>query len=41
MDVDVRIDWDEQYGAHRVTGFLSAGAGIIDATGAVKIMTQE
>lgn len=41
MDVDVRIDWDEQYGAHRVTGFLSAGAGIIDATGAVKIITQE
>lgn len=41
MDVDVRIDWDEQYGAHRVTGFLSAGAGIIDAAGAVKITTQE
>lgn len=40
-DVNVRIDWDEQFGAHRVTGFLSAGAGVIDATGAVQIATSE
>lgn len=41
LDVNVRIDWDEQYGAHRVTGFLSAGAGVIDDLGVVSIATSE
>ena len=41
MDVSVRIDFDEQYGAHRVTGYLSAGAAVVDALGAVKITTSE
>lgn len=41
MDIDVRIDWDEQYGAHRVTGFLSAGAGVLDQDGLVGITTAE
>jgi len=41
MEPTVRIDWDEQYGAHRVTGFLSAGCGIIDDLGLVEIATLE
>lgn len=41
MEPTVRIDWDEQYGAHRVTGFLSAGCGVIDGLGLVEITTLE
>ncbi len=41
MEPTVRIDWDEQYGAHRVTGFLSAGAGVIDDLGLVELTTLE
>lgn len=41
MEPNIRIDWDEQYGAHRVTGFLSAGAGVIDGAGLVDIATVE
>ena len=41
MEPTVRIDWDEQYGAHRVTGFLSAGCGVIDDLGLVEISTLE
>lgn len=41
MEPNIRVDWDEQYGAHRVTGFLSAGAGVIDGAGLVDITTAE
>lgn len=41
MEPTIRIDWDEQYGAHRVTGFLSAGAGVLDSNGFVSIATVE
>ena len=41
MEPNIRVDWDEQYGAHRVTGFLSAGAGVIDGDGLVDIATVE
>ena len=41
MEPNIRVDWDEQYGAHRVTGFLSAGAGVIDGAGLVDIATTE
>lgn len=41
MEPNIRVDWDEQYGAHRVTGFLSAGAGVIDGAGLVDIATAE
>lgn len=41
MDINIRIDWDSQYGAYRVTGFMSAGAVIIDPLGTVQITTRD
>lgn len=41
MEPKIRIDWAENYGAHRVTGYLSAGGVIIDDKGVGKITTRE
>lgn len=41
MEPKVTIDWSADYGAHRVTGYLSANAVVIDQTGVVEITTDE
>lgn len=41
MAPKIMIDWDQQFGAWRVTGFLSANAVVIDETGMVDIATSE
>ena len=41
MEPTIRIDYDETYGAHRVTGFLAAGATVIDETGVVEILADD
>jgi uncharacterized heparinase superfamily protein len=35
------IDWEPSYGAHRVTGYLSAGAVVIQDAGVGKLTTDE
>lgn len=41
MQPKVMIDWDPAYGAHRVTGYMSAGAVLIQDAGVVTITTDE
>lgn len=41
MEPTIRIDWAEEYGAHRVTGYMAAGGVLVDDLGAGKIITRE
>lgn len=41
MQPRVEINYEPSYGAHRVTGFLSAGAVVIQTDGVVEITTDE
>lgn len=41
MEPKITIDWEPSKGAHRVTGYMSAGAVVIDPTGAVEVTTDE
>lgn len=41
MEPRITIDWEPSYGAHRVTGYLSAGAVVIQDSGTVKITSSE
>lgn len=41
MEPKVEVWYDGDKGAHKVTGFLSANAGVIDATGVVEATTDE
>ena len=41
MEPKITIDWEPSYGAHRVTGYMSAGAVIIQDSGVVEITTDE
>ena len=41
MQPKIMIDWEPSYGAHRVTGYLSAGAVLIQDDGVVTITTSE
>jgi hypothetical protein len=41
MEPMIRIDWEPSYGAHRITGYLSAGAVLIQPEGAVAITSRE
>lgn len=41
MEPRISVDWDQAFGAHRVTGFLSLGAVVIQESGVVKITTDE
>lgn len=41
MEPKIMIDWEPSYGAHRVTGYLSAGAVIIQDAGVGKLTTSE
>lgn len=41
MEPKTTVDWDATYGAHRTTGFLSAGAGVIDNLGVVHVQCTD
>ena len=41
MEPTIKIDWEPSYGAHRVSGFLSAGAVAIQTAGIVQITLDE
>jgi hypothetical protein len=41
MEPKITIDWEPSFGAHRVTGYLSAGAVVIQTDGTVKITSDE
>jgi hypothetical protein len=41
MEPKITIDWEPSKGAHRVTGYLSAGAVVIQESGTVKITSSE
>lgn len=41
MSPKVKIDWSPDYGAHRVTGYLSAGSVLIQDDGVVTVTTDE
>lgn len=41
MQPKIMIDWEPSYGAHRITGYLSAGAVLIQDDGVVTITTDE
>jgi len=41
MEPKITIDWEPSKGAHRVTGYLSAGATVIQEDGVVEITTDE
>lgn len=41
MEPKIMIDWEPSYGAHRVSGYLSAGAVLIQNAGVVEITTNE
>lgn len=41
MEPKIMIDWEPSYGAHRVSGYLSAGGVVIQAAGVVDITTSE
>lgn len=41
MEPRITIDWEPSYGAHRVTGYLSAGAVVIQDSGVVKITSDQ
>jgi len=41
MEPMIRIDWEPSKGGHRVTGYLSAGAVVIQEDGVVDITTDE
>lgn len=41
MEPRIEINYEPSYGAHRVTGFLSAGAVVIQDSGVVKITSDE
>lgn len=41
MEPRITIDWEPSFGAHRVTGWLSAGAVVIQEAGVVKVTTRE
>jgi len=41
MEPRVEVNYDPAYGAHRVTGFLSANALVIDQEGIVEVTTRE
>lgn len=41
MEPKVEVWYDGDKGAHKVTGFLSANSGVLDATGCVEITTDE
>lgn len=37
----VTVDWEPSFGAHRVTGFMSAGAVVVDDLGLIEVLTDE
>lgn len=41
MQPKIMIDWEPSYGAHRITGYLSAGACLIQDAGVVTITSDE
>lgn len=41
MEPRIEINYEPSYGAHRVTGFLSAGAVVVDPDGAGEMITDE
>lgn len=41
MQPKIKVDWSPDYGAHRVTGYLSAGAVLIQDAGVVTLTTSE
>lgn len=41
MEPKILIDWEPSYGAHRVSGYLSAGACVIQNSGIVEITSDE
>lgn len=41
MAPKIMIDWEPSFGAHRVTGYLSLGAVVIQDSGVVKLTTDE
>lgn len=41
MEPRIMVDWEPSKGAHRVTGYLSAGAVVIQEDGVVEITTDE
>jgi len=41
MEPKITIDWEPSYGAHRVSGYLSAGSVIIQAAGIVQVTVDE
>lgn len=41
MEPKITIDWEPSKGAHRVTGYMSAGAIVIQEDGVVEITTEE
>lgn len=41
LEPKIMIDWEPSYGAHRVSGFLSAGAVVIQTAGVVKVTNRE
>ena len=41
MEPKITIDWEPSYGAHRVSGYLSLGAVVIQDSGVVQITTDE
>jgi len=41
MEPKIRIDWEPSYGAHRITGYMSAGAVLIQDAGVVTLTTDE
>lgn len=41
MEIKVEIEYHQEYGAHLVTAFFSAGAKMIDELGAVQVATYE
>ena len=41
MEIDVQIEYHQDYGAHLVTAFFSAGAKVIDELGISFVDTYE
>lgn len=41
MQPKIMVDWEPSYGAHRITGYMSAGAVLIQDDGVVTITTSE
>lgn len=41
MEPKIDIWWDGDKGAHKITGYLSANAAVVDVTGVAKITTDE